>query len=291
MGKSRSKVGRSTSSASGSRQDSDDDGGGITCTRVTLVAFNFITLLAGVATLAVGVLLYCASTADPSKMEILQELTTEDTIRPVNKEFGGLGIVLISLGALVTFISFLGCFGACVNGKCLLVLYLICVGVILILQFLVCVFAIIYRHPMSSTLRAELTNHIRHEYRMNSNEEKTWGMVHQTFECCGVEGYSDWFKIDAWPGEQRVPSSCCIDATNITACGESVDPNLWYKQGCLGKFQLTVMEKLHYLASAIITLVFLQLYGIIASTLLLYHVKEPKKPTNYKSYQYEMARR
>jgi len=41
-------------------------------------------------------------------------------------------------------------------------------------------------------------------------------------------------------------------------CGRSLEPDLWKKQGCLGQMQIRVLENLHLLATAIITLVFLQ---------------------------------
>lgn len=36
------------------------------------------------------------------------------------------------------------------------------------------------------------------------------------FGCCGVDGFSDWFEIDAWPAEKWVPDSCCIESANMT---------------------------------------------------------------------------
>lgn len=77
--------------------------------------------LAGVAMLAIGLLLFFASHVESSSLDVLENVATEETILPNNREFKGLSIVLICLGTLVSFVSFLGCFGACINGKCLLV--------------------------------------------------------------------------------------------------------------------------------------------------------------------------
>lgn len=156
----------------------------------------------GVATLAVGLFLFFASHVEPSGLDVLEEFATEsDSSLPRDKEFTGLSIVLICLGTLVSFVSFLGCFGACIKGRCLLATvrniklkviinngwctftvaqYVICVGLILTLQLLVSIFAIVYRQPMTRTLKEELLQHIKHEYRPDTDMDRTWALAHQT---------------------------------------------------------------------------------------------------------------
>ena len=46
-------------------------------------------------------------------------------------------------------------------------------------------------------------------------------------QCCGVNNYSDWFNIRAWPTEQRVPDSCCKQPEE--GCGQ-LEPRFWFKQ-------------------------------------------------------------
>jgi tetraspanin-9 len=166
------------------------------------------------------------------------------------------------------------------------------VVLILSLQLLVSVFAIVYRQPVTNSIRDELLVTVKTLYRPNNAMGSTWDHVHQQFQCCGIDSYSDWYDAEAWPKEKFVPDSCCLNTSNSTDCGRTMDPSTWQKQGCLAQIQLWILEQLHILASAVITLVFLQLYGIIASTLLFYHTKKPKpkNPKAFKSYPYERAR-
>ena len=46
-------------------------------------------------------------------------------------------------------------------------------------------------------------------------------------QCCGVNNYSDWFNIRAWPTEQRVPDSCCKQPEE--GCGR-MEPRFWFEQ-------------------------------------------------------------
>lgn len=76
--------------------------------------------MAGVATLGIGVwLLQQSHNGAESGEEFLQDVAQQNTI-PNQGEFKGFSIILIALGSLVTFVSFIGCFGACIKSRCLL---------------------------------------------------------------------------------------------------------------------------------------------------------------------------
>ncbi|CAG7683779.1 unnamed protein product [Allacma fusca] len=268
--------------------------GGLCCVQASLILFNVITLLGGVATLGIGAWLLHQSLNSNSEAALLEDLSNANGI-PFSEDFKGISIVLVALGSLVTFISFLGCFGAFFNSRCLLLCYLVSVTLILILQLMVSVFAILYRQPVNNAMREELISIIQVKYRPNNTYAIPVDAIQERFECCGVNGYSDWFSVNAWPSENIVPDSCCHVLQNNTGCG-SMNPKYWQEKGCIGQIQIWIVEQLHFVACAILAVVFLQLYGIIASTLLFYHTKSmdpysssQRTSTPYKSYSYERA--
>ena len=61
-------------------------------------------------------------------------------------------------------------------------------------------------------------------------------------QCCGVEGYQDWFYSPRWKKNEFVPDSCC-DPGHFSSddamhnCGKSA-PNRerWFKEGCQEHF-------------------------------------------------------
>lgn len=57
---------------------------------------------------------------------------------------------------------------------------MISVGVVLSIQFLVSVFAIVYRQPMSGALRDQFLFNLKHQYRPDAPEAKTWTSIQQT---------------------------------------------------------------------------------------------------------------
>ncbi|CAG5081237.1 Similar to TSPAN9: Tetraspanin-9 (Sus scrofa) [Cotesia congregata] len=107
-----------------------------------------------------------------------------------------------------------------------------------------------------------------------------------TLHCCGVRDYTDWFQIDAWPTEDRVPDSCCIKRERY--CGrldpEGRNKESWYKEGCAAAIQTWVVQRLHVLGSVGLIVGFLQLFGLVTSMILFCTVKHKRASHSYKSY-------
>jgi len=45
-------------------------------------------------------------------------------------------------------------------------------------------------------------------------------------QCCGVNNYTDWYNIAAWPNEERVPPECC----RVDKCPVKDHPEEWYQE-------------------------------------------------------------
>lgn len=70
--------------------------------------------------LAIGLMLYLSSSrGNLSGLELLDQITKTDQL-PNTGEFRPFSILCMILGSLIGFISFAGCFGACINSRCLL---------------------------------------------------------------------------------------------------------------------------------------------------------------------------
>lgn len=106
------------------------------------------------------------------------------------------------------------------------------------------------------------------------------------FHCCGVRDYTDWFRIDAWPTEDRVPDSCCVQRERY--CGrldsEGRNKELWYKEGCATAIQMWLVTRLHVVGTVGLVVAFLQLFGQVASMILFCTVRHKRSSHTYKSY-------
>lgn len=55
------------------------------------------------------------------------------------------------------------------------------------------------------------------------------------FQCCGVDGYANWYRSPRWPLNDFVPDSCCnpevFKSGDVSEnCGKMAKPNLWYQK-------------------------------------------------------------
>nr|CAD7261299.1 unnamed protein product [Timema shepardi] len=120
-----------------------------------------------------------------------------------------------------------------------------------------------------------------------SRQDETGIFVHMPigFHCCGVSGYEDWYDISAWKGQRFVPDSCCdIKFSNITDCGRSHNPDMWYTKGCAEQVQMWFVERLHIVGIVGLVVAFIQLFGLISSMLLFCTVRHKRSSHTYKSY-------
>lgn len=106
------------------------------------------------------------------------------------------------------------------------------------------------------------------------------------FHCCGVRDYTDWFQIEAWPEEDRVPDSCCMQRERY--CGrldpEGRNKEFWYKEGCASAIQMWLVTRLHVVGTVGLVVGFLQLFGLVASMILFCTVRHKRSSHTYKSY-------
>lgn len=192
----------------------------------------------------------------------------------------------IIIGCLTFFVAFCGCCGAWFQNKCLLTTYLVSIVILMLLEITVGTLSFAFRRQLSRTLREELLDGIQNKYFLDDSNgvRTTWDQIQTNFNCCGVNNYTDWYTIKAWPDAQYVPNSCCIpdvpqnqtiafDVENIETeeCGRSPETEMhrYRRQGCYHKIRHFVMNNLHVVGLTSIVVAFIQFFAIVAALLLI----------------------
>lgn len=85
------------------------------------------------------------------------------------------------------------------------------------------------------------------------------------FQCCGVQSYTDWYLIDAWPSKKWVPDSCCITQQLKSGCGKKW-PVKVYSQGCYSKIHNFFVRKLDIIGIIGMMIAFTQVSKLYAIT-------------------------
>ncbi|OAD61233.1 Tetraspanin-9 [Eufriesea mexicana] len=206
-----------------------------------------------------------------------------------NYSFASADSLLLAAGCVTFVIAFFGCCGAWFQSRCMLITYFGLVILMFLGEFMLGTLAFVFREHLAKSLKDELLFGIEKHYNITSEPgtlPAIWDNIQSEFHCCGVRDYTDWFRIDAWPTEDRVPSSCCVQ--RVWHCGrldpEGKNKELWYKEGCATAIQMWLVTRLHVVGTVGLVVAFLQLFGQVASMILFCTVRHKRSSHTYKSY-------
>lgn len=119
---------------------------------------------------------------------------------------------LLLLFGLITLVTALfGWLGALCASRCLLHTYLLLLLLLMTGELLFGSVVLMQRQLIARRVGDEMLHSLRHEYARRQPDAvgAAWRSLQRSLRCCGHHSYRDWHAIDAWPGQQIVPSSCC----------------------------------------------------------------------------------
>lgn len=211
-------------------------GGCAKCSKYLLIVFNVLFFLVGIALLAVGVWVI----VQPYQLEILAIL---DNPLIVNGAY-----LIIALGCFIIVVGGMGCCGACMNSKCLLVIYFIIILIIVIAQIVGCALVLAYRTEVDAFVTDTLQTTMDLYEGENSTDTIStgWNAVQIFLECCGTNGKSDWaatpwynntptIEIAGSAVAQAYPATCCVYADKYDLVTGTDWPYPKNISGCYGQ--------------------------------------------------------
>ena len=152
----------------------------------------------------------------------------------------------------------------------------------MILEITVGTLSFAFRKSLTHTLRQELLDGIQDRYLLDDSNgiKTTWDQIQLNFNCCGVNNYTDWYQISAWPSENWVPNSCCIPVTHNETeyeiedeeqCGKNPDLTVsrFRRHGCYYKIRYFVVNNLHIVGLTSIVVAFIQFVAIVGALLIV----------------------
>ncbi|MCI4393894.1 hypothetical protein PGIGA_G00162510 [Pangasianodon gigas] len=139
--------------------------------KILMVIFNSAIFLAGVATVIIGVLV------EISRRHVLGVL---DKFKDISAELAPLanaGYLLIAVGAVIAFMGFLGCCGACCENKCMLMIFFIIILIVFVVEVVAAVVALLYQpkaEKLLDKIRQNVAKSIRENYGQNDIITIAW---------------------------------------------------------------------------------------------------------------------
>lgn len=212
-------------------------GPGTNCVRWFFVVCNFVFMALGVITTGIGI--WGLVVGSDGNYDVI---TGNNTISAA--------AVLLTAGVVTLAIATLGICGACGMWRPILIIYIVAVVLVIILEVTAAILAFVYRNNITSQVRSNMRGAIE-GYRVYKNDSgykedtnNAVNNVQEVFECCGLDGSSDWCEYNPNAVNQNngiPPGQCTCDLSNskcarFPACGDAQGNtngyNAW-KHGCI----------------------------------------------------------
>ncbi|XP_046552694.1 tetraspanin-9-like [Haliotis rubra] len=173
----------------------------------------------------------------------------------VDSKYVSVPLVMIAAGTIVIIVSIIGLIGACMQQKCCLIMFVVCVLFVFIMELAVGIIAFLHRNEIESTLKEELLEGMKNDLSLPS-----WDVIQNKLKCCGVNNASDWLIGD----KTTIPDSCC----RFSGCGLQ-GIKIAHRDACFTKVKTEIKDNFYYLGAAGIGLGVCQIIAIISGISLL----------------------
>lgn len=229
---------------------------GMKIVKYLLFIFNFIFLITGIALISVGAYVHSQFT------HYFDFVGGSSLSAP---------ILLIVVGSIISVVAFFGCCGACKENYCMIITFSVFLTIIFFLELGGGIAAYIYRGQLSDiitkSMNEGMANYNKTEYK---GVTKTWDVVQNDFDCCGVTQYSDWEKTEAFKVHKLYPSSCCIKG-DTPGCGKAKEDV--HHKGCFKGFLAMAESKAVIVGGVGIGIAVVQVMGIVFACCFAYAIK------------------
>ncbi|XP_058121233.1 tetraspanin-18 [Anopheles ziemanni] len=208
------------------------------CIAKTLLSvFNFLFFVLGTIVLGVGIWLATDKTSFIALLKMVDNDQLEHFTQPAVIE--QLAYLLIAIGSVMFFLSFLGYCGAIRESRCLLTTY----GLFLLLILVAEVTAFGLAAAYKDRARTETKNYLQttiSKYYTSNDYNKTdavtlmWNFMMTELECCGVDDYRDFELSEKWnatKGEHKIPEACCKQPAEGNCPSQRTKTN-HFEKGC-----------------------------------------------------------
>ena len=236
---------------------------GVQNTRMILLILNIIFLILGFIILGLGIYIkangnFNAITAVYHITQALGSPTMQWT-----------GTILIIIGSFTTCLAAFGCLGAFYRNRLFLYVYAVILSLIILLEFAAVIASLQYRNDLWVSYDSGFEEVFLQAYRNNQTDMiEIIEELEIKFQCCGVNGYSDYTKY-----AYKIPLSCHQ---------YHVLNGALFSLGCAEAIGLWVWKQLPIIAGVLGSILFIEVFCVISSLVLGVAISHSNIDTYYK---------
>ncbi|KAM9454709.1 tetraspanin-1-like [Clarias gariepinus] len=228
--------------------------------KILMVIVNSAIFFAGAGTVIIGVLV------EIERKQAVGKLNDKD-IPPQLVHLAKAAYSLIAVGSILTIIGFLGCCGAMLENKCMLMTFFIIILVMFIVE--VAAVAILLSNPQTGEqvekLRKAVAKSIEDSYGEDETITKAWDQMMKLMECCGYNNYTDFTESKFVEKKSQYPQACCSDK-NATCDEDKAESKKVI--GCFDAVVQWVKKNSASIAGVAFSIVAIEIAAMIVSLIL-----------------------
>lgn len=220
-----------------------------------LVVVNAIIAVLGFVVMIVGIV----AKISEGKFMLMSTDNTDEEISVITT-------MLLVIGLLICIVGVFGAVGSLFShttgGRGVLLLYAAMLAMLVIFEFSGGIAAGVKRNEIDSVFRLGINDSFMH-IKNHPTYEDSWIEFQQSFQCCGVNNYSDW----AVYLNKQVPQSCC----KVSDC------TAFWPNGCTD-YIVSWLES-NAIGIAVVALLFaiLQIFGVAGSCFVAFYTSYRSK--------------
>lgn len=229
------------------------------CVRFLMFAVNFIIWVSSIAILVLGIW----TVVDRPYLENLLG----------NEMYMTAAYILIATGCIIFFISFLGCFGALKEVKCMLLTYFIIVLLLFIILLIGGILGYVFKDKAGTSIKNTMMSTMRTYGTDNFDQvTKAWDETQQAMKCCAIEKQEEWMEYNSAFSTTgfKIPKTCCKKDSdgNLQECQLSPNDNNSYQDGCYEKAVEFVEQHAVIIGGVAIAVALIMVLGLALSIIL-----------------------
>ncbi|XP_040121293.1 CD63 antigen-like [Oryx dammah] len=224
--------------------------GGMKCVKVLLYVLLLICCICAVGLIAVGL---------GAKLDGNQTINREATPESLAL------MVIIAMGVCLFLVAFVGCYGACKEDFCLMIVLAFCLALIMLAEVVAIVAGYMLKDKVMSESNKDFQQLIQN-YPKNNHMSSIMDRMQEYFKCCRATNYTDWEKIMLMT--KQVPGSYCVSITK--GCGINFSIKEMHAEGCV---KTGVWLKSKAVIATGLSIAFMEVLGVVFACCLVKSVR------------------
>ncbi|KAG7315978.1 hypothetical protein KOW79_020844 [Hemibagrus wyckioides] len=231
--------------------------------KILMVLFNIAIFFAGAASVVIGVLVVI------NKKNVFGTLDNIKDLPPQLSHLANAGYLLVAVGAVITFMGFLGCCGACCENKCMLMTFFIIIFIVFVVEVIAAVLILFYEpkaEELLNEIRKKVAENIQKNYGDNDIITNTWNETMALLKCCGYNNYTDFTGSPYVNHTSQYPQFCCSTGSGKCDLGKAESQKV---NGCFDVVVERVKNNSALLGGIAVCVAAIEVGSMIVSFILL----------------------